>query len=162
MTPTPVGMRCPECASQRTKVVRGVGEASLSTTAPATFILIALNVAVYLADQSYTGKGSALLPFFGEPAMTNTATSRIARVSGATVLPCFSRRLPGDSDYVLTIGAPLDGFPSRDAAEDTRRLTRVLEDCISVCPEQYWWIHKRFKNRPPPLPDLYARRRPPP
>lgn len=50
MTPTPVGMRCPECASQRTKVVRGVGEASLSTTAPATFILIALNVAVYLAE----------------------------------------------------------------------------------------------------------------
>lgn len=50
MTPTPVGMRCPECASQRTKVVRGVGEASLQTTAPATFILIALNVAVYLAE----------------------------------------------------------------------------------------------------------------
>jgi membrane associated rhomboid family serine protease len=56
MTPTPVGMRCPECASQRTKVVRGVGEASLSTTAPATFILIALNVAVYLAEVA-TGSG---------------------------------------------------------------------------------------------------------
>lgn len=56
MTPTPVGMRCPECASQRTKVVRGVGEASLSSTAPATFILIALNVAVYLAEVA-TGSG---------------------------------------------------------------------------------------------------------
>ncbi len=50
MTPTPVGMRCPECSSQRTKVVRGVGEVSLSRAAPATFILIALNVAVYLAE----------------------------------------------------------------------------------------------------------------
>lgn len=50
MTPTPVGMRCPECSSQRTKVVRGVGEASLSSSAPATFILIALNVAAYLAE----------------------------------------------------------------------------------------------------------------
>jgi membrane associated rhomboid family serine protease len=50
MTPTPVGMRCPECSSQRTKVVRGVGEASLSRSAPATFVLIALNVAVYLAE----------------------------------------------------------------------------------------------------------------
>jgi membrane associated rhomboid family serine protease len=50
MTPTPVGMRCPECSSQRTKVVRGVGEASLSSSAPATFILIALNVVVYLAE----------------------------------------------------------------------------------------------------------------
>lgn len=56
MTPTPVGMRCPECASQRTKVVRGVGEPSLSTTAPATFILIALNVAAYLAEVA-TGSG---------------------------------------------------------------------------------------------------------
>ncbi len=119
------------------------------------------SVAFYLADQSYHGKGSALLPFFGEPAMTNTATSRIARVSGATVLPCFTRRLPDDSGYVLTIGAPLPGLPSRDAAEDTRRLTGVLEDFIRLCPEQYWWIHKRFKNRPAPLPNLYARARPP-
>jgi membrane associated rhomboid family serine protease len=50
MTPTPVGMRCPECSSQRTKVVRGVGETSLLARSPATFILIALNVAVYLAE----------------------------------------------------------------------------------------------------------------
>jgi membrane associated rhomboid family serine protease len=69
MTPTPVGMRCPECASQRTKIVRGVGEASLSTTAPATFILIALNVAVYLAEIA-SGHGgldpaTSLIPEFG-------------------------------------------------------------------------------------------------
>jgi membrane associated rhomboid family serine protease len=56
MTPTPVGMRCPECASQRTKVVRGVGERSLSAAAPATFVLIAINVAVYLAEVA-TGSG---------------------------------------------------------------------------------------------------------
>jgi membrane associated rhomboid family serine protease len=57
MTPTPVGMRCPECASQRTKVVRGAGEASLSTTAPATFVLIAINVAVFLAEVAGAGGG---------------------------------------------------------------------------------------------------------
>jgi membrane associated rhomboid family serine protease len=57
MTPTPVGMRCPECASQRTKVVRGVGEASLPTTAPATFVLIAINVAVFLAEIATGGGG---------------------------------------------------------------------------------------------------------
>src|SRR3954447_14219728 len=50
MTPTPVGMRCPEGSSRRAKVVRGVGEASLSSSAPATFVLIALNVAAYLAE----------------------------------------------------------------------------------------------------------------
>ncbi len=57
MTPTPVGMRCPECASQRTKVVRGVGEESLFSRAPATFILIAINAAVFLAEIASGGGG---------------------------------------------------------------------------------------------------------
>ena len=69
MTPTPVGMRCPECASQRTKVVRGVGERGLAAAAPATFVLIALNVAVYLAEVA-SGHGglepaTSLIPEFG-------------------------------------------------------------------------------------------------
>lgn len=71
MTPTPVGMRCPECARQRTRVTRGVGEVSLRTAAPATFVLIALNVAVFLV-QIATGPGglnnalySSLVPEFG-------------------------------------------------------------------------------------------------
>jgi KDO2-lipid IV(A) lauroyltransferase len=108
----------------------------------------------YASDQSYGGKGSALLPFFGEPAMTNTAIARIARISGATVLPYFCRRLPDDR-YVITIGAPLPGLPSGDDTADTLRLTALLEDYIRLCPEQYWWIHQRFKGRPG-LPDLYA------
>lgn len=71
MTPTPVGMRCPECANQRTRVVRGVGQASLSATAPATFVLIALNVAVFLAEIAtggggfYEVNGSSLIPHYG-------------------------------------------------------------------------------------------------
>jgi KDO2-lipid IV(A) lauroyltransferase len=113
----------------------------------------------YASDQSYGRKGSALLPFFGEPAMTNTAISRIARASGAAVLPFFCRRLPDDSAYVMTFAAPLEGLPSGDATADTRRLTALIEDFIRTCPEQYWWIHKRFKGRPPPYPDLYARER---
>jgi KDO2-lipid IV(A) lauroyltransferase len=62
----------------------------------------------------------------------------------------------------MSIGAPLPGLPSDDAVEDTRRLTALLEDYIRLCPDQYWWIHKRFKSRPAPLPDLYAAARPPP
>jgi membrane associated rhomboid family serine protease len=50
MTPTPVGMRCPDCARQRTRVTRGVGEAGLFASAPATFVLIALNAAAFLAE----------------------------------------------------------------------------------------------------------------
>ena len=109
----------------------------------------------YASDQSYGGKGSVLIPFFGEPAMTNTAIGRIARTSGAAVLPYFCRRLPNDR-YVMNIGAPLAGLPSGDDVADTRALTQLLEDYIRLCPEQYWWIHQRFKGRPAPLPDLYA------
>jgi len=57
MTPSPVGMRCPECASQRTKIVRGVGETPLSSQAPATFVLIALNVAAFLAEVASASGG---------------------------------------------------------------------------------------------------------
>ena len=66
----------------------------------------------YASDQSYGGKGSVLLPFFGEPAMTNTAIGRIAKASGAAVLPYFCRRL-ADDRYVMSIGAPLAGVTER-------------------------------------------------
>ena len=111
----------------------------------------------YAADQSYASKGAALIPFFGEPAMTNTAISRIAKMSGAVVLPYFPRRLPGKGGYELTIAPPLEGFPGDDPAADTRRLVAVLEDFVRVSPEQYWWVHQRFKGRPAPLPDVYDR-----
>jgi membrane associated rhomboid family serine protease len=71
MTPTPVGMRCPECMRQRTRVTRGVGEASLFSQAPATFVLIALNVAVFFAEVAtgsgglYEIQGSSLIPRYG-------------------------------------------------------------------------------------------------
>jgi KDO2-lipid IV(A) lauroyltransferase len=109
----------------------------------------------YASDQSYGGKGSVLLPFFGVPAMTNTAIGRLAKISGAAILPYYCRRLP-TGRYVMTIDAPLDGIPSGDDVADTLALTKKLEDYIRLCPEQYWWIHQRFKGRPAPLPDFYA------
>ena len=115
------------------------------------------SVVWYAADQSYRRKYSALVPFFDVPAMTNTATSRLAKISGATVLTYFGRRLPDDSGYVLNIGAPLENFPSDDLVEDTTRLMKELETYVRRCPEQYGWIHKRFKGRPEPYPDIYQR-----
>jgi KDO2-lipid IV(A) lauroyltransferase len=109
----------------------------------------------YASDQSYSGKNSALLPFFDVPAMTNTAIGRIAKASGAAVLPYFCRRVDADQ-YVMSIYPQLDDFPTGDDARDTRRFMRLLEDYVRLCPEQYWWIHQRFKGRPAPLPDLYA------
>jgi KDO2-lipid IV(A) lauroyltransferase len=117
--------------------------------------LRANSVVWYASDQSYTGKSSALLPFFGVPAMTNTAIGRIAKASGAAVLPYFCRRIDS-AHYEISISPRLGDFPSGDDASDTRRFTRMLEEFIALCPEQYWWIHQRFKGRPAPLPDLYA------
>jgi Kdo2-lipid IVA lauroyltransferase/acyltransferase len=110
---------------------------------------------VYLPDQTYLGSQSELLPFFGEPAMTNTATSRLARLSNAVVLPYAFKRLPDDATYLVRIGAALANFPSHDARADTGRLVAGLEDQIREAPEQYLWIYRKFKGRPAPYPDLY-------
>lgn len=118
--------------------------------------LRAKDIVAYMPDQTYLGNQSALLPFFGEPAVTNTATSKIARISGAPMLTYFFRRLPGDAGYVVDIGPPLDGFPSDDPSADTRRVVGRLEDYIRRAPEQYLWLYKKFKGRPAELPDLYA------
>jgi KDO2-lipid IV(A) lauroyltransferase len=110
----------------------------------------------YAPDQVPADGTGVLLPFFGEPAMTNTATSRLARVSGATVIPFFFRRLPGDSRYLLRFSAPLDDLPSDDPSRDTARLTAVLEGFVRECPDQYFWTHRKFKGRPAGLPNAYS------
>lgn len=110
----------------------------------------------YLADLAGKGNHRAVVPFFAEPAMTTTTVSTLARLTGATVLTYFFRRLPGRSGYAVDIGPPLDGFPSDDPVADTRRLVKRLEDYIRLAPEQYMWTYRRFKGRPAPYPDLYA------
>ena len=112
------------------------------------------NVPVWYApDQGFTGKGYLLVPFFGVPAPTNPATSRIAKLSQAPVLFFATRRLPGSAGYELTIQPPLAGFPSDDAAADAARINRLIEAEVRGCPEQYLWVHNRFKtgaHRNPP------------
>jgi KDO2-lipid IV(A) lauroyltransferase len=110
----------------------------------------------YLPDQTYLGNQSEMLPFFGEPAVTNTATSKLASISGCAVLPYFFRRLPSGR-YRVDIGAPLADFPSDSPRRDAERLFGLLEAYIRLAPEQYLWLYKKFKGRPAPLPDPYAR-----
>jgi len=115
------------------------------------------NMAIaYLPDHTYAGSQSELLPFFGEPALTNTATSKLARISGAVVLPYFFRRLQDDSGYVVEIHAPLPGLPSADPVADTARLVAELERQIRRAPEQYLWTYRKFKGRSAEFPDVYA------
>ncbi len=109
----------------------------------------------YAPDQSYDRKQSALLPFFGVPAMTNTATGTLARLGKAVAIPFFPRRLP-EGGYILSILPPIEGVPGDDAVVDTRKYVEILERQIRLCPEQYYWVHRKFKNRTAPLPDVYA------
>ena len=107
----------------------------------------------YAPDQDMRGKDSVWAPFFGIPAASITATHQLARLSGAAVVPFFHRR---DQDgYVLRIEPPLDPFPSADAEADTARVNAQIEAMVREAPEQYLWVHKRFKRRPDGTPSLY-------
>lgn len=112
-------------------------------------------VVAYFPDQTYVGNQSALLPFFGEPAMTNIATAKFARLTGAIILPYLFRRLPGTAGYAVTIMPPLEPPPDEEPIDTTRRWVEMLEQYIRLAPEQYLWMYKRFKRRPAPLPELY-------
>ena len=101
----------------------------------------------FSADEAHTGKSSALLPFFGEPALTNTSLSRLARISGAAIVPTFYCRKADDSGYLIRFEAALEDFPSDDAIADTMRLVALLEDHIRECPAQYFWKQRRFRRR---------------
>ncbi len=117
--------------------------------------LLARNAVVwYSPDQARVDSGE-LVPFFGQQAMTSTAPSRIARLSGAAVVPLFYRRLADESGYLVRFHEPLADFPTRDAIADTARLTAMLEAFIRECPEQYFWTHRKFKDRPGAA-DAYA------
>jgi KDO2-lipid IV(A) lauroyltransferase len=99
----------------------------------------------YAPDQGKWTQQSAVLPFFGRPAITNTSTARLAKMTGAAVFTFFPRREP-DGTYVLTISPELTEIPGPDPEADTLRLTALLEEAVRAAPEQYLWVHRRFKD----------------
>ena len=111
----------------------------------------------YAPDQAYRKKGAEMVPMFGIPAATNTLTSRLARMTGAPVLPYFLQRLPGAAGYRGVIYPPLENFPSDSPVEDTERFNRMIEAQVRLVPEQYLWIHRRFKGLSEDYPDYYGR-----
>jgi len=100
----------------------------------------------YAPDQGRWTAQSAMLPFFGHAAITNTSTSRLAAMTGAAVITFYARR-ETDGSYTLRLSPPLDGFPTEDPEADTQRLVAGLEAAVREAPEQYLWVHRRFKRR---------------
>ena len=103
----------------------------------------------YLPDMDLGSRDSIFVPFFGVQAATVTALSRIARLAGAVVVPAVTRQLPGGQGYVLRFYPAWNGFPTEDLAADVRRMNAFIEERVREMPEQYFWLHKRYKTRPP-------------
>jgi KDO2-lipid IV(A) lauroyltransferase len=103
---------------------------------------------IYPPDQDQGIKDGAFIPFFGVPAATMSSVPRIAQMTGAKIVPSITRILPGGEGYVLTFYPAWENYPTGDDIADTRRMNEFLEQRILEMPEQYFWLHKRFKTRP--------------
>jgi KDO2-lipid IV(A) lauroyltransferase len=101
----------------------------------------------YLPDLDYGKSDAIFVPFFGVPAATITGLSRLVRLTGASVLPVVARMT--DDGYVIEIGEIWTDFPGADLETDTRRMNAFIEQEVRNMPEQYFWLHRRFKSRPP-------------
>jgi KDO2-lipid IV(A) lauroyltransferase len=102
----------------------------------------------YAPDQDFGPKQSEFVAFFGIPAATLVATVRLVELTGCRVVPMFPRYDAPTGQYVVTFHPPLDDFPSGDIVKDLARVNALLEEQVRAAPEQYWWIHRRFKTRP--------------
>ncbi|MCE5394386.1 MAG: lysophospholipid acyltransferase family protein, partial [Acidithiobacillus sp.] len=102
-----------------------------------------------LPDQNVDPKEGVFAPFFGRPACTTPILGRLAQRRGSPVFGLFAYRLPRGQGFEIEI-IPLGGsFPTGDDEQDTAAMNALLEAAIRKAPEQYWWVHRRFKDIPP-------------
>ncbi len=112
----------------------------------------------YLPDIDPGNSGSyEFVPFFGIPAATVIAVSRLAKLANALVIPCITRET-GLGRYTTTLYPPVEGVPGESPTADAVLLNRWLEEEVHKTPEQYFWIHRRFKTRPPGEASPYEQR----
>jgi KDO2-lipid IV(A) lauroyltransferase len=109
----------------------------------------------YAPDQDFGPAHSQFVPFFGIQTATLEATARLVELTGCAVLSMFPRFESSEKRYVIRIQPQLQDFPSGDIHADLARVNRELEKQIRVAPEQYWWVHRRFKTRPEGEPPFY-------
>jgi KDO2-lipid IV(A) lauroyltransferase len=107
------------------------------------------------SDMDFGLRDAAFVPFFGHPAATLLAPSRLARSLNMVVQPVVAEMLPGGQGYVVRFLPPWEDWPSDDPVADAARMNRFVEEQIRLNPAQYLWVHKRFKTRPPGEAPIY-------
>jgi KDO2-lipid IV(A) lauroyltransferase len=107
------------------------------------------------SDMDFGLRDAAFVPFFGHPAATLLAPSRLARSLNMVVQPVVAEILPGGQGWRVRFLPPWQDWPTDDAEADASRMNRFIEEQIRLNPAQYLWVHKRFKTRPPGEPPLY-------
>ena len=100
-------------------------------------------------------RDAIFVPFFGVQAATVTALSRLARLANAVIVPVVVRQLPGGEGYVMRMYPAWQNFPGASVEADTRYMNAFIEERVLEMPEQYYWVHKRFKTRPEGEPRIY-------
>lgn len=107
----------------------------------------------YLPDMDFGPRDAIFVPFFGVNAATIPGVSRLARLVGARVVPCIAHMLP--DGYEIELQPAWQDYPGESIEADTLRMNRHIEEQVMRMPEQYFWVHKRFKTRPPGEPKFY-------
>ncbi len=102
----------------------------------------------YLPDQDHGRHNAVFAPFFRVPAATVSALPRLAKLTGAQIIPVITTQLPGGRGYRVHFYPPWDNYPSGDLNADVARMNTFIEARIREIPEQYLWLHRRFKTRP--------------
>lgn len=107
-------------------------------------------------DQDFADQDIVFAPFLGGIASTLTATAKIAKLTGAAVVPFFPVRLEHGEGYKMIVLPALENFPTDDIEADSTRVNKIIEAMVYSCPEQYLWSHKRFKTQPDRCTNIYS------
>ncbi len=110
----------------------------------------------FAPDQDFHRQEIVFTPFLGGIASTLTATAKMAKLTGASVVPFYQVRLENGKGFKIIVFPALENFPSDDIEADSARINRTIEKMVYDCPEQYLWSHKRFKTQPDGRSSIYA------
>lgn len=111
------------------------------------------DVMYLLPDMNFGPEESIFVPFYGVPAATVPSLPRFARLGRAKVVPLLTRLTP--TGYEVHVLEAWKDYPTGDVEADTALMNRRLQDYVDAMPSQYYWVHKRFKTRPPGEPGVY-------